>query len=225
MNSSLPVNLSSLRRQIHRLEFGTAHFEIESLEEIDKLVDALTEKDFQLNDEVFPYWAQLWPSAIGLAKYLFSERPFSEGRLLDLGCGLGLSTLAARALGARVIGADYCLDALAFCQQNLKRNGQRAPLLRMHWASPPLRPGSLDWVIGSDILYEQRAIKPVADILETHLSQHGRAFLSTPHRPAVPLFVADMESRGFRCQSQSLEILDRGTKVQIIVLRLERKQV
>lgn len=213
--------LSSMQRRTSTLELGSYSFTIESVEDIDRLIDSMTEKDFQNNDEVFPYWAQLWPSAVGLSRFLLTKRPFSHGLVLDLGCGLGLTTLAARVLADRVVAFDYCRDALHFCRENLKRNNLAAGLLRMHWSRPALR-GGFDAIIGSDILYEQRAVKPVADMVENLLSPNGKAFISTPNRPAVGSFIGEMEARGFLVKSSAQEVVHDGARVEITILWLER---
>src|SRR4051794_26660027 len=59
--------------------------------------DLIFEEEF-LRDERLPYWAELWPSAIVLAERLSRERGDSR-RLLELGCGVGLGTIAALASG------------------------------------------------------------------------------------------------------------------------------
>lgn len=52
-------------------------------------------------DEHIPYWTELWPSSIALCSWLSERRDEIAGRsCLDLGCGLGLTALAAASLGA-----------------------------------------------------------------------------------------------------------------------------
>jgi len=55
--------------------------------------DLIREEDF-VKDERLPYWADVWPSSIVLAEKLLELK--GAGRTaLELGCGVGLSTLAA----------------------------------------------------------------------------------------------------------------------------------
>ncbi len=64
-------------------------------------------------DERLPYWAELWPSAIGLAHYLDRDVSLRGKHVLELGCGLGLLGVIAARDGARVLCTDYEPDALA----------------------------------------------------------------------------------------------------------------
>lgn len=62
-------------------------------------------------DEHIPYWTELWPSSIALCSWLSERRDEIAGRsCLDLGCGLGLTALAAASLGAHVTAVDYEFD-------------------------------------------------------------------------------------------------------------------
>src|SRR3972149_1802054 len=56
--------------------------------------------------EYMPYWAQPWPAT-------------------ELGCGVGLVSVAAALQGWRVTVSDYDEDAMAFAVLNAERNGVR----------------------------------------------------------------------------------------------------
>ena len=53
----------------------------------------LSEEAFE-HEEFLPYWAELWPSALALARAV-GARALRGARTLELGCGLGLPSLAA----------------------------------------------------------------------------------------------------------------------------------
>src|SRR5690606_5421047 len=64
-----------------------------------------------------PYWAELWDSALAVAQMLGQERHAIglEGkRVLDLGCGMGLTGSIAAMFGAQVTFADLETPALLF---------------------------------------------------------------------------------------------------------------
>ncbi len=78
--------------------------------------DLIDEEDFE-RDERLPYWADIWPSSIIMARRLLEER--GAGRhLLELGCGLGLATMAAMCAGFEVTATDYYQEALHFTRAN-----------------------------------------------------------------------------------------------------------
>ena len=67
------------------------------------LDDVLAEED--PGDDRLPFWAELWPSGVALARVLGGQ-PLTGRRVLELGCGLGLVSVTAALAGARVLAAD-----------------------------------------------------------------------------------------------------------------------
>lgn len=67
-----------------------------------------------------PYWADVWPAAVAIARWLSRRRDLSGVRVLDLGCGLGVPGVAAARCGALVTFADRQADALLFAEFNAK---------------------------------------------------------------------------------------------------------
>ena len=60
--------------------------------------EALLSEEAFAHEEFLPYWAELWPSALALARVL-ARRPLTGRRVLELGCGLGLPAIAAALAG------------------------------------------------------------------------------------------------------------------------------
>ena len=79
--------------------------------------DLLEEEDFE-HEERLPYWAELWPSAVALARYL-SQKDLSGKRAAELGCGVGLPTVVALDRGALVLATDHNEAALDFVAPEL----------------------------------------------------------------------------------------------------------
>lgn len=150
-------------------------------------------------DERIPYWTELWPSSLALAQLLAErEEEIRKGLCLDLGCGLGLTSLVGKKLGAEVVAADYVPLALEYCRQNAQLNGIEAPdCLAMDWRSPPLRPKSLWRVWAGDIVYEKRFIDPLLNFFDWTLQENGRAWLAEPGRAIFHLFKNRTRERAF----------------------------
>jgi len=72
--------------------------------------EALLSEEAFAKDEFLPYWAELWPSAMALARVV-ARRPLTGRRVIELGCGLGLPALAAAAAGGRVLATDWAADS------------------------------------------------------------------------------------------------------------------
>ncbi|HSU09647.1 MAG TPA: hypothetical protein VLK57_10630, partial [Pseudonocardia sp.] len=67
-----------------------------------RAMEVLYEQNFDANDEYPPYWAELWPSSIALARAVAAAAPVGA-RVLELGCGLGLPSITAALCGAHVL--------------------------------------------------------------------------------------------------------------------------
>lgn len=118
--------------------------------------DALLDEDQFAADEYLPYWAELWPAARALAEAL----PDVSGmRVVELGCGLGLPSLAAAAKGAEVTATDWSPDAIELLCQNAARNGLDVRAEVRDWREPWNE--RFDLVLAADVLYERRNVEPV----------------------------------------------------------------
>lgn len=161
--------------------------------------DLLNEEDFE-RDERLPYWADLWPSSYALADRVASEdgRPGGSAlRLLELGCGLGLVTIAALTAGFDVLATDYYADALLFTRANAWRVVGVDPAVRLvDWRDLPADLGTFDRVVAADVLYERRYATIVADTLARTLARSGVAIIADPGRTALPEFLRECEARG-----------------------------
>ena len=65
--------------------------------------EALLDEHAFEHEEYLPYWAELWPSSLALARTI-SGRALRGARTLELGCGLGLPSIAAALAGGRGAG-------------------------------------------------------------------------------------------------------------------------
>src|SRR4051794_40716975 len=70
-------------------------------------------------EDQLPYWALVWPSGIALADHLLNSAQSVAGhRVLELGCGLGITASAAMLAGADLSVTDYAATALLLCRLN-----------------------------------------------------------------------------------------------------------
>lgn len=119
--------------------------------------DALIDENAFAHDEFLPYWAELWPAATALAGVL---PPRLEGvRVVELGCGLGVPSLVAAALGAVVTATDWAEDAVRLLARNAARNGLGVRAEVRDWREP--WPETFDLALAADVLYEQRNVEPL----------------------------------------------------------------
>jgi predicted nicotinamide N-methyase len=179
--------------------------------------DLISEADY-VRDERLPYWADLWPSALVLARWMM-ERARPAGTVLELGCGLGLVTTASMRAGHAVFATDYYDDALLFARANAWRALGREPATRMvNWRELPDDLGTYDRVIASDVLYERPYAALVADAFARAIAPGGEGIMADPGRIAVDDFLAACESRGLPLSAREAIAYEAGPIRQTITI-------
>lgn len=162
--------------------------------------DLISEADFAKDDRL-PYWADLWPAAIVLAEYL-ERHPVAavdgvRPRAIELGCGLGLVTIAATRAGYDVLATDYYVDSTLLTARNTLTVTGAEPQLRMvDWRDFPTDLGTFPLVLAADVLYEKLYAALVADAIKRTLAPDGIALVSDQGRVALGAFLEEATSRG-----------------------------
>jgi predicted nicotinamide N-methyase len=149
--------------------------------------EALLDDEAFEHEEFLPYWAELWASGAALASFL-EQRELDGLDVLELGCGLGLPSLAAALAGAHVLATDWSPDAVALLRDNAQRNGVELEAAVVRWSRPEriLRRDSWDLLLAADVLYERRNV----DELLSLLPRLGAAvLLADPGRPHAKWFL------------------------------------
>lgn len=184
---------------ISEVEIGDRKFNILRPRNAD---DLIREEDFVM-DERLPYWADIWPSSTILAEQIMKRS--GKGKLLELGCGVGLVTTAGMSVGYDVLASDYYTDALAFTRANSFMNlGYSCQAQMINWRRFPADIKGFDVVIASDVLYESEYAQLMPKILKQALTLHGVGLIADPGRIAAPEFLE-------HCEKNKLEILSDDT--------------
>jgi predicted nicotinamide N-methyase len=147
--------------------------------------ELISEEAFE-REEFLPYWAELWPSAVALARVV-AARDLGGTRVLELGCGLGLPSVVAARRGGEVLSTDWSEDALAVAGLNAKRNEASIATARLAWAEEPPPGGPWDLVLCADLLYERRSVEQLLALLPR---LGAEVLLADPGRPALGAFLA-----------------------------------
>jgi predicted nicotinamide N-methyase len=185
--------------------------------------DLIREEDF-VRDERLPYWADVWPSSIVLAEKLLGLD--GVGRTaLELGCGVGLSTLSATSAGFDVLSTDYYEDALDVTRANVFRNlGSIARTRLVDWRDLPEDLGTFDLVFASDVLYENEYAALLPTILDRLLAGGGMALIADPGRVAAPIFVEACETQGLVIRNKETRPFEAGEiRQQIDIYEIGRR--
>jgi predicted nicotinamide N-methyase len=161
----------------------------------------ITEESFE-HEEFLPYWAELWASAIALAHDV-SLRALRGKPTLELGCGLGLPSIAAARAGGRVLATDWSPDAVAAAAANAERNGVEIETLECSWAEPEriVERGPWPLVLASDVLYERRNVELLLGLLPRLVDRTGLVLLADPGRVPAERFLAEAAERSWTIRS------------------------
>ena len=184
--------------------------------------DLISEADY-VRDERLPYWADVWPSSVILAKRLADDA--GKGRsFLELGCGLGIVSITAMRSGFEVLATDYYDDALRFTRANAWRNLRREPDVQMiDWRALPTDLGSYDMIVAADVLYETAYAELIADVLAAALAARGTAIIADPGRIAVDQFVEACEARGLtRIERDTYPFVEGAIRQKITLFSIQR---
>ena len=148
----------------------------------------LSEEAFE-QEEFLPYWAELWPSGLALARAV-ARRPLTGRRVIELGCGLGLPAIAAALGGGRVLATDWSPDAVAMTARNAERNEAELVTAVYRWDDPPEALGP-PWslVLASDVLYEPRNVPALLALLPRLTAASGEVWLADPDRAPAAGFL------------------------------------
>ena len=189
-------------------------------EAADALID---EAEFD-HDERLPYWADLWPSSIALARHV-AEMDLAGKKVVEVGCGVALPAMPALANGAEVTVTDHYEPALDFAAHNARENvGKEFATAMLDWRVPGTwqKVGRFDVLLGADVLYERRNTEPLADVVEALLEPEGEALFGDPGRREAGEFFAEMERRGFVHEEAATLTVEGEPEVNSTIHRLRR---
>lgn len=181
--------------------------QIANVDDLYNLLIAKGENHEDVQDERIPYWAELWPAAIGLSKYLVEYDIINkQSKVIEMGCGLGLPSIIAGKLGAEVTLTDYLADALLFAKQNWELNNHvNARFEILDWRIP--NPAfAADLVLASDITYEKRFFEFLPNAFRTLCKPGGSIIVSDPSRAVAQDFFQNIIKEGFNVNKISYDI-------------------
>ena len=205
--------MEDIQTELVQLKIGDFNINVKKVKNIDSLYDDLISKGQEhedVKDERIPYWAELWPSSIGLSSYLVrSGISLEKKKILEIGCGLGLVGITAGLLNGNIVLSDYSREALNLSMDNWNLNIKNDPKTALiDWRNPDLNYKS-DIILASDVLYEKRSHKHLIDFFRSMLKDDGFALVADPQRSATKEFVKTF-SPGIAIEKICTEIVDNN---------------
>lgn len=182
--------------RVERL-IGQETFRIAKLEEAADLLDEPDYAQRFLEQDIAPYGVELWPAATMLANGIVQQESGAGREAVELGCGLGLVTLAAARHGWRMLATDNEETALRFARFNAELNGINGVHFELlDWKHPP--PGRrFERIFAADVLYQLVDHEPLLGCIEQLLAPNGIALIADPKRRVADRFEALATQRGF----------------------------
>ena len=139
----------------------------------------------------------IWPAGVILAR-LIDKMPLKSVKMLELGCGLGVTSMVASHRGAEITASDYHPLASKFLAHNTNLNKIRPiKFLLADWAKPITRAGKYELIVGSDILYEQQHPALLSVFIDCHAANRCEVIICDPKRRQLNTFTRMMAERGF----------------------------
>jgi predicted nicotinamide N-methyase len=166
-----------------------------------------------------PYWAHCWSGARVLADRI----PSRAGRVLEIGCGLGLPGVVAARRGARTLFADRIAAPLSFVRETLRTNRLDATgFVVADVLAAPWR-GVFDLVLAAELLYDRATFPALASALLTALAPRGRVLLADGHRIDTAAFYDAVAAVGLACEHDDVLVVEEGCPVRVTVATMWRR--
>lgn len=162
-----------------------------------------------------PYWAEVWPASIAVARLLSRSTLGPGSSVVDLGCGVGVAAAAAARRGASVRALDRDPHALAFADFNGRQNavdGGGVQCQRFDWRQDRPPADAHLWLL-CDVTYRAEHHAPLLRLLDAGLGS-GVAIHADPERAASESFLAAC-ARRFAMHTQTVTTFAAGARVPI----------
>ena len=168
----------------------------------------------------FPYWAKVWPSAIGLSLFLQSNTQYIQNKqVLELAAGLGLPSLVAAKYAASVTCSDYVEAPFHYVNASINHHQlQNINCQIINWFALPCNI-TADVILLSDINYEPAAFAVLFSMITNFIANKKTIILTTPQRLLAKPFIEKLLPF---CKVQTqIAVIENEQSVWIQVLVLQ----
>ncbi len=212
--------MTNLRLSYQTVEFGKTDIHLCTLRNNQEFDDpaGIAEK-LGISSASWPIFGVIWPSSLVLAHYMFDYKTGSK-RILEVGCGMALSSLLLNKQCADITATDYHPEVQHFLQRNALLNEDKAiSFEQVDWTDKSDNLGLFDLIIGSDLLYEDNHIESLANFIEGHSKPVCEVIIVDPGRGRKNKLSTRMLEFGFISSHQKpdhTDYLDKEFKGSIL---------
>lgn len=176
-----------------------------------------------ISSAIWSLFGVIWPTSVVMA--LNVHKCGMEGkRVLEIGCGIGLSSIVLHRLGIDITASDYHPRARSFLDKNVFANGL-VPIKYQtgNWETENKELGKFDYVIGSDILYQPAHAKQVSQFIDRHANDKVEVMIGDPGRENRSHFTRQMVDLGYSHRFEKFDQqLDGGQRCKGRLLYYQR---
>ena len=175
--------MTKLRLSFQTIEFGKIDIHLCTLRNRQEFDDPENiAKNLGISPAQWPIFGVVWPSSMVLAHYI-SDFNTDSKRILEVGCGMALSSLLLNKKHANITATDYHPEAGIFLARNtLLNKDQPIAYKRVDWVEKEDDLGLFDLIIGSDLLYEDQHVSLLASFIEGHSNEKCEVIIVDPGR-------------------------------------------
>jgi len=187
-----------LRFCYQTLEFDDMDIHVRTLRDKQQYDDSFDEDSISgLSDANWSLFGVIWPSGKVLAD-LMQDYNVEKLKILEIGCGIGLSSLILNHRNANITTTDINPNAKEFLDENTRINkDDKIPFFCTNWDEEKNDLGIYDLIIASDVLYEHFYLKNLADFLNNHTKKDSKVIVVDPGRGNSNKFSKLMLNLGF----------------------------
>jgi len=150
-----------------------------------------------ISSALWPIFGVVWPSSLVLANHM-SEFDSLGKRILEIGCGIALSSILLNEQQMDITATDYHPEVEGFLNRNTDlNNGKDINFERVDWADDNSEMGLFDVIIGSDLLYEDEHVELLAFFIQNHAKHDCEVIIVDPGRGRKNKLSSKMEEYGF----------------------------
>ena len=196
-------SITNLRLCYQTVEFGKIDIHLCTLRNKQEFHDptGIAEK-LGICSASWPIFGVIWPSSLVLAHFIVDYETDSK-RILEIGCGMALSSLLLNKQCADITATDYHPEVQTFLQRNTLLNGDSpVPFEQVDWTEKNDDLGLFDMIIGSDLLYEDSHTELLASFIKAHSKPVCEVIIVDPGRGRKNKLSAKMVEFGFTSSQQ-----------------------
>ncbi len=176
------------------IEFPDFDIHLRTLKNKQQFLDINNESEKRgINSTLWSIFGVLWPAGEIMA-HLMCTQDIENKKILEVGCGIGLSSLVLNHRGANITATDYHPEVKVFLEENVQLNNDIA--IEFHlcdWKNKRTTLGKFDLIIASDVLYQENHSSLLSSFIDAHANDNAEVIIVSPNRGYQNRFTNEME--------------------------------